>query len=106
RAEGRPSGPDDCTQIRVTTVPARNRSLVLLSYRTASWLRPVEARLLLGAIAKVGREGLRPSTAIRQVVGALRVHPHKHDANYPFQKIEDLPEAGASRAAETTLGQR
>ncbi len=24
------------------------------------------------------------------MVGALRVHPHKHCANYPSQKIEDL----------------
>jgi hypothetical protein len=30
------------------------------------------------------------------LVGALRVHPHKHDAHYPPQKIEELREAGAT----------
>jgi hypothetical protein len=34
------------------------------------------------------------------LVGALRVHPHKHDANDPRKKIEDLREA---RAHECTV---
>jgi hypothetical protein len=29
-------------------------------------------------------------------VGAVRVHPHKHDGNYPPKRFEDLREASAS----------
>ena len=41
------------------------------------------------------RVGLPSTAPSAEVVGALRVHPHKHDANYPPQKIEDLLTLGA-----------
>ncbi len=47
--------------------------------------------------SSIAPSGPRGRTWWAHLVGALRVHPHKHYANYPPQKIEDVREAGAPR---------
>jgi hypothetical protein len=67
---------------------------------------PVLFRGIGSRLSSFRDESKRASIVTRwwaHLVGAHRVHPHKHYADYPPQKIEDLRGAGATLLNPTVL---
>jgi hypothetical protein len=78
----------------LATERLENKQIECPKSASGFFFRFIPRTLGYGLIEAMSRSPLPP--AIPQVVGALRVHPHKHSATILRKKIEDAREAGVN----------